>query len=214
MNENTTKWHDGRLLAAANVDFISSEIANFRPTGKFCFVTFTLKQGLGNKPVESEKYSVLDSSIYNKRKSSLVDVEARKLKSPRLTNLVFQPLTRQIASNALGKFMRSLNRKIFKNASRRFEKRLICVPSFETSLDGRLHIHMVLEIPEYMSFEEFRRYVDCIWKNNPWARPIYDIVEITSKSEELRITKYILKDLWKDLDGLDVENLHLGRSIH
>ena len=214
MNENTTKWNDGRLVAAAHVDFIVSEIANFKPAGKFCFVTFTLKQGLGTKPVESEKYSVSGNSINNKRKSSLVDGEVGKLKSPRLTNLGFQPITRQIASNALGKFMRSLNREIFKNASRRFGKKLICVPSLETSPDGRLHIHMLLEIPEYMSFEKFKKYVDCIWKNNPWARPIYDIVEIITKSEELRITKYILKDLWKDLDGLDVENLHLGRSIH
>ena len=152
--------------------------------------------------------------IENNRPNSKFCLATVTLKQGLRTYGLFQSLNCQTVTRVVSEFLHKLNRKVFKNAYRRYGKRLVCIPSIETSINDRLHVHMVLEIPQYMTFEDFIKYVDTIWDKNPWAMPEKEIIEMMTKSDQSTSTKYLLKDSWKDVDIIDVENLYLGRTIH
>lgn len=128
----------------------------------------------------------------------------------------FERLTRPKISNCIEELMKAVNRHVFRNASRRYGKRLVCVPVIENSKGGRLHIHMLLEIPEYMNAnpDEFFQIFLTEWRKIPWSDAEYVIRRIPSHEDKIQWTKYILKDFAKDDEGLDDKNFHLGRRRH
>ena len=125
-------------------------------------------------------------------------------------------LTYPKTSNCIKELMKAVNRHVFRNASRRYGKRLVCVPVIENSANDRLHIHMLLEIPDYMSVnpDAFFQIVLTEWHKIRWSHAEYEIRRIPSDEDATWWTKYILKDFVKDDEGLDVANLYLGMRRH
>jgi hypothetical protein len=126
-------------------------------------------------------------------------------------------LNRDIASRTLSEFLRRLNKKIYGNAYRRHKKRLACVPVIETGkVGGRLHIHMALQVPDYMK-DDLHRFFDIVeqeWKKSEWARWGSMLRPISSEKNRQWWTNYLFKDVSADDEVFDVQNFHLGSHLH
>lgn len=101
-------------------------------------------------------------------------------------------------------FLNRLNQKIFKNSYRRYGK---CIQSFvvmEGSKNIRHHIHMILERPNRISYEEFCYLVNDSWNKTTFGYSHIDIKEMSNDGW----TKYILKRRTKTdiLSDVDWEN--------
>ena len=73
-------------------------------------------------------------------------------------------------TKAFERFMRRLNRAVYGNATRRFNKRLRVLAVVEKDKDGRWHIHAALEPPPHTSKREFRAAILRCWpRKNLWA---------------------------------------------
>jgi len=67
-------------------------------------------------------------------------------------------------------FMRRLNRAVYGNAARRFERRLRVIPIIEKDEDGRWHIHAAIEAPAHMTPWQFQNEIMRCWPTkNLWA---------------------------------------------
>lgn len=92
---------------------------------------------------------------------------------------------------AVSKTLDSLNRRIFKNAHKRFGK----VIPIATTLEGdggdtvRYHLNFLIQKPRWLSFEEFRDHFKVEWVKNPWAMPQLWIEERTGNC-----VRYSLKE--------------------
>jgi hypothetical protein len=128
----------------------------------------------------------------------------------------YEKLNRDQISKCIEDLMKALNRRIYKKAYRRFGKRLACVPVIEISISDRLHVHMVLEIPAYMSKEHdiFFGIIRTEWQKIRWSYTEAVIRHLPEKENVQGWTKYILKDVSKNDDTLDVNNLYLGSIGH
>ena len=73
-------------------------------------------------------------------------------------------------TKAFDRFMRRLNRAVYGNAARRFDRRLRVVAVVEKDTHGRWHIHAAIEPPEHMSERKFRSAILRYWPTkNVWA---------------------------------------------
>ena len=127
---------------------------------------------------------------------------------------VCEKLTRDIVSNCIKLLMRNLDKCVFKNGYTRKNNMLVRVPAIEMSIRDRLHVHMLLEIPDRIPFDEFNKLIELKWAQNIWSGKQLKIDYIENKSEELRFTKYFSKDAWMGDDVIDIENVYLGQSVH
>lgn len=109
--------------------------------------------------------------------------------------------------------MKMLNKKSYKAAYRRFGKRLFVVPSIERSVNDRLHVHMLLEIPPHLRNAPltFHNEIAGIWTSLRWGLPEHDIQNLPPSNVTYWL-RYILKDLWKDSEVIDLTNLYLGED--
>ena len=126
----------------------------------------------------------------------------------------FETLTRHIVSKCIRSLLQNVDKCAFKNAYARNSKKLVRIPAIERSISDRLHVHMLLEIPPHMPFDEFREIIQSKWAKNLWSAKQLEIVLIEDKSRELGFTKYFSKDAWKDSDVIDIDNVYLGQTMH
>src|SRR5215472_693260 len=73
-------------------------------------------------------------------------------------------------TKAFDRFMRRLNRAVYGNSTRRFDKRLRVLAVIEKDKDGRWHIHAAIEPPAHLSKWAFRAEMLRCWpRKNLWA---------------------------------------------
>jgi hypothetical protein len=109
-------------------------------------------------------------------------------------------------------FLNRLNQKVYGKKFTRFKKCLSVIPVIEGNKNIRLHVHMAIEKPEHLTFEEFEKLIRENWSKTKygykdiWIRPTYDY---------LGWIDYMLKNYSKEKnlsDSVDVCNLHLKKK--
>ncbi len=107
------------------------------------------------------------------------------------------------ASQNLRHFLNILNQTIFGNAFRRFGRKLKVIPVIEMSAWDRLHYHLSLEKPDFISEEQFTQLLFSSWMKTDFARREIDVQKIYSSGW----TSYCLKGR-DPLQAIDFENLN------
>jgi hypothetical protein len=94
-------------------------------------------------------------------------------------------------------FMRTLNRKVYGKAYRRFGKQLRVVAVLEKSEYGRFNIHAAIEPPEHLDHSEFETLIKGCWTGTDWG---YDEIKVRPGADTGWID-YMLK--YRQKDGLE-----------
>jgi hypothetical protein len=98
-------------------------------------------------------------------------------------------------------FMNLLNRRLFGNAHRRFEKRIDVIPAFEVAGGGRQHYHIAIKNPAQQPIKFGQQIRDC-WLNTRWG---YSEIDINYQMDNGWID-YITKTTSKN--SIDWENFY------
>lgn len=101
-------------------------------------------------------------------------------------------------------FRNVLNRKVFGNGYKRFNKQLQMLVIREVSSDKRHHLHCVVELPRRYEFEEFVCLIRSIWLKTKFG---YEQVHIEKPSSQKR------EDGWLDYIMKDSTKVCLSKSI-
>lgn len=128
----------------------------------------------------------------------------------------YESLTADKVSRCIKELMCSLNRRVYKNAYRRYNKRLACIPVIERGSKDRLHVHMLLQIPTFMDSEvdTFFEIIKKEWAKVRWSHSETCISRLHETNDVETWTKYILKDVVEDDQVLDLVNVHFRRQLH
>ena len=107
-------------------------------------------------------------------------------------------------------FLNVLNKKVYGNASQRFDKKLKCIPVIESDIDKRLHYHLIIEHLSRgnMRQETYHLLIGSLWKyGRVQSNGVFDY------SEDSAWLDYILKSETKELGtkdlSIDIENMSL-----
>ena len=101
-------------------------------------------------------------------------------------------------------FKNVLNRKVFGNGYKRFNKQLEMLVIREVSLNQRHHLHCIIELPLRYRFDEFSSLIKRIWRNTKFG---YEQIDIEKPSSQLR------EDGWLDYIMKDFTKVSLSTSI-
>lgn len=119
-------------------------------------------------------------------------------------------IDRDKTSTCLRCFLGALNSSVYNHAYRRHGKKLACFPVIERAkISERWHIHMMLEIPFFMTPKKFFELFSAKWRRNEWSRKEFQIDLLPTQSDVLGWTKYCLKDFPIDDETVDLPNLQL-----
>ena len=131
----------------------------------------------------------------------------------------WEKISRNEASKFNRELLKRLNKRVYGKAYRRYEKRLFCIPVIEENKMGRLHIHMFLSIPDYMQYDidEFCVLVLDTARELRWCESGKYAQNLVRHHIGMQGVEgwigYMLKDVNKNSDVLDLDNLHLPQ-IH
>jgi hypothetical protein len=109
-------------------------------------------------------------------------------------------------------FLNRLNQKVYGKKFTRFNKCLSVIPVIEGSKDIRWHVHMAIEQPDHLSFEEFEKLIVENWLKTKYG---YNDIRIRRTYDYLGWIDYMLKNYSKEKnlsDSVDVCNLHLKKK--
>ncbi|ARQ77393.1 hypothetical protein BRW84_01210 [Oxalobacter formigenes OXCC13] len=127
----------------------------------------------------------------------------------------YERLSHDEASKFIKELLKRLNIKVYGKAYRRHGKKLLCIPVIEANKMGRLHIHMFLSIPDYMQYDldEFCVLVLDTAKELRWCESDKHAQNLVRHHKGIQDVdgwvSYILKDIERKPDILDVTNMHL-----
>ena len=94
-------------------------------------------------------------------------------------------------------FRNVLNRKVFGNGYKRFNKQLQMLVIREVSSDKRHHLHCVIEQPQKYEFEEFVSLIHSVWSVTKFGYDQIHIEKPSSQQREDGWLNYIMKDRTK-----------------
>ncbi len=128
-----------------------------------------------------------------------------------------QKLNRNEVSKFVRELLKRLNKAFYKHAYQRYHKKLACVPVIEQQASGRLHVHMLLEIPDYLGTNPhknaFCRSVETTAKQLVWCEKGNNaqhlVRVIPDNTHAKNWLDYILKDIGKDADVVDAININI-----
>lgn len=66
-------------------------------------------------------------------------------------------------------FMNRLNSQVFGNAFSRKNKRIPVLPVQECSSDQRLHVHVIMSRPDFISYDDFVAKAEDCWKKTRYG---------------------------------------------
>lgn len=100
-----------------------------------------------------------------------------------------------------------LNGRVYGNAYKRFDKKLDVLTVIEKNKDDkRLHVHALIECPEWMSRDKMVMLIDKCWDRSPWSYVEREITEIDT------IRGSLFYNLKNGSDGADLDNTKLARA--
>ncbi len=100
-------------------------------------------------------------------------------------------------------FQNIINRKVFGNSSQRFGKKLQSLVVREVSGSGRHHLHVIMEVPDTMGFQEFSQLIRKSWVSTSYGYGEIDIVLPADDDMKDGYLKYIMKHRTKPSGVLD-----------
>lgn len=114
-----------------------------------------------------------------------------------------------ICNKEFRRYMRELNRLVYKNGYRRNKKRLRVAPALEKSEAGRWHYHIAIEPPRHMTPSEFGEMAMNLWLSTKLGYG-YGKIELNADKSWI---EYILKRRSKNgfeqyIDCLDIYAFH------
>lgn len=142
------------------------------------------------------------------------------LKQGRGTKFDFVKLTHQKCEEAIGDFLHHLNTSIYRSDYSINVKRLGCIPVVESSAFGMLHIHLLLQIPEYMVGDRvaFKDHICRSWQISPWSRRERNIQFCEDvDGGAAGWSDYIMKDFVKNEGTLCINHMQppqFSNSVH
>lgn len=120
-----------------------------------------------------------------------------------------QNLLRIEVKKCIAEYMKRLNKETAGPAYRRYGKRLSVIPTIERDINGRLHVHMLLEWPDRMTLVEFKALAVPMWASFRWAMQEHDFRSLPSFDDVKAWTQYILKDARDNPHVLDIDDMYL-----
>ena len=132
----------------------------------------------------------------------------------------YEKLTPMKCEDIIGDYLHRLNSHFYRNAYRRKNKRLSNIPAIERGKKGNLHIHLLLEIPDYMEADPyvFSDQLKQIWHKSVWAMERIDVQFCKNRAGGAPgWATYITKDLLKDENALCIAHMKLpetSNSVH
>ena len=112
-------------------------------------------------------------------------------------------LNEEKSSQNFHHFMNVLNRKVYKQQFKRFNKRLNVIPIIENSYKDRLHLHIILSIPENIVLNDYITLIKETWNKTDFGYREIDVQPITNSVWTEYITKFKTS-----LDEVDWENFY------
>lgn len=122
-----------------------------------------------------------------------------------------EKLTHGKVSKAIGVFLKHLNTDLYGKAYRRHGRKLLVVPAIEEGRSGRLHAHLLLERRPHSKFtdQEFVAHAARLWRSLQWSHREVKIEPITGLWGAERFASYILKEVRRNHEALDLWNLNI-----
>ena len=116
-----------------------------------------------------------------------------------------------ISSNNFRYFKNILNKKVFGNTYKRFNKKLKMVVIAEGGDNLRHHLHTIIEKPKNLTLDVFKKLIRYCWNKTLLGYEQIHIEKPTTQQREDGWLHYILKERTKiDLtSSIDWENTHL-----
>ncbi len=102
-------------------------------------------------------------------------------------------------------FLNHLNRKVYKNTFKRFDKKLDVIPVLEYSHQDRLHTHLAIRNPYPDDTAKFTNLIKLCWGETRWGYSKTDI----QYNANFGWINYITK--LGPLDEVDWDNMHCVR---
>lgn len=123
----------------------------------------------------------------------------------------WQKLTRREVQECVRSLMKTLNKRVYKAAFRRYGKRLAVIPSIEEGLNHNLHVHMVLVVPIHWEnrVDGYCRTLKAEWGHLSWAARMHKVIVLPTPRDVAHWTHYMMKEIYERDFSLDLENLHL-----
>lgn len=146
----------------------------------------------------------MKTPLKNAYKSFLGQINSENALSVSLTmkqRVGFEKLDAINASQNFRHFMNILNCSVYGNAFKRYQKRLGVAPVLENSSSDRLHYHLVLERPTFITLSEFNDLIVSSWGKTKFGYTQIDIQNIYSDGWIDYITKFKFPD-----DEFDIFN--------
>lgn len=132
------------------------------------------------------------------------------LKQALLTNNGTLALTtKQDAERAMASFLKRLNRAVYKNAARRHRFRLLRFGAVEGGRKAckRLHMHVVIEHPDFLDFDAFKAIILTNWRKCPLSMAQSEVQQVADGTVGT-VFRYFTKT---GTDALSVGNMELAR---
>ena len=77
-------------------------------------------------------------------------------------------------------FMHQLDRAVYGNAVRRYDRRVRVIPTLEKDKDGRWHIHAAIELPPHLEAAHFDEMIRECWSRIDWG---YDRILVRDNAD-------------------------------
>ena len=113
----------------------------------------------------------------------------------------------QAASKNFRHFLNRLNRVIFKNAAKRFDRGVRVFPICEHSADIRYHYHAIIDRPDNLDMDAFHDLIRASWLKTRWGYREMVIKDVRDGGWANYMTKFASKPSF--LDSIDWENLRI-----
>ena len=126
-------------------------------------------------------------------------------------------LTEDIASQNISVFYDRLNYKVYKQAYKRYKKKLDIIVAVEggfgllrenrnkTDYDKRFHTHILLQQPSHICFDDYKIIILDAWLSTKWGYFISEIEPLKSTSPR------IMYQTKNTLDCVDLNNTYFNR---
>lgn len=117
-------------------------------------------------------------------------------------------LNSAIASQNFRHFMNVLNRKVYKQQFKRFNKRLNVLPVIENSYNDRIHFHTILRIPENTKHNDYIQLIKEAWTKTNYGYREIDVKPFINSGWTEYITKFKSSN-----DDVDWENFYWNSRV-
>jgi len=122
---------------------------------------------------------------------------SKSFNNPQVITLKFnKDLPLKVSEIKFNKFIKKLNKLVYKNANKRYGKKLNYVGVSEGNTTTRRHLHLTIDKPNWLWSVKFKSHVQHLWT---YVESNGEVHFGYGENEETAYSKYQLKNKTKDL---------------